>query len=155
MKKTEELCKEIEELIKETKLGRIHWEVKYQTTEYNDKSKKLVVEEDGEEWTVDECYTSYYCQHKGTDFLLITYEMIHTTPKKQKTTNLVFAPPLGIRYFDIHALLPYAIETDQMLVYHVHLLWSNILELKKANSEQLVMDVDERILTLEDDIKEK
>ena len=27
---------------------------------------------------------------------------------------MVFLPPLGIRYFDIHTLLPYAVEADQM-----------------------------------------
>ena len=101
-------------------------------------------------WTVDECYVSYYCEYKGSEFLMITYEMIHTAGAQTKTTNLVFMPPLGIRYFDVHALLPYAVETTNMLSYQVQSLWKQLLEMYKANPNSVSLDVSERVLTIED-----
>jgi gamma-glutamylcysteine synthetase len=83
---------------------------------------------------------------------MISYEMIHSRDEKKKTTNLIFLPPLGIRYFDIHALLPYAVEADQMLTYQVHMLWLAILEQKKANPDAVKLEVDERKLTIEDEM---
>ena len=81
---------------------------------------------------------------------MITYEMLHTAGDKVKTTNLVFLPPLGVRYFDIHTLLPYSVETTQMLTYQVHALWTLLLDMRKANQESVTMDVSERVLTIED-----
>ena len=150
MKKQEELVKQLTEMAKETKSGKLHWDIICQTTEYNAPESKPTVEEDGIKWTVDECYVSYHCEYKGKEFLMITYEMIHSAGDKVKTTNLVFLPPLGVRYFDIHTLLPYSVETSQMLTYQVHTLWNLLLEMRKANSEQVSMDVSERILTIED-----
>ena len=150
MKKQEELVKQLTEMAKETKSGKLHWDIICQTTEYNAPESKPTVEEDGIKWTVDECYVSYHCEYKGKEFLMITYEMIHSAGDKVKTTNLVFLPPLGVRYFDIHTLLPYSVETSQMLTYQVQTLWNLLLEMRKANSEQVSMDVSERILTIED-----
>lgn len=150
MKKTEELVKQLAELSKETKAGRILWDVKCQTTEYNDAETKPQVEEDGILYTVDECYVSYYCEYKGTEFLMITYEMLHTAGDAVKSTNLVFLPPLGIRYFDIHTLLPYAVENSNMLSYQVQSLWTQLLNMYKANPESVKLDVSERVLTIED-----
>jgi hypothetical protein len=153
MSKENELLRKLPELIKETKEGKIFWEVECQTTEYNaPEEKPVVTEEDGNEWTVDECYVSYHCEYKGSEFLMITYEMIHSRDDKKKTTNLIFLPPLGIRFFDIHSLLPYAVETDQMLTYQVHMLWLTILELKKAKPDAVQLEADERKLTIEDDL---
>ncbi len=125
-------------------------EIQCQTTEYNDAQKKPKTEEDGIVWDVDECYVSYYCEYKGKEFLMITYEMIHSTKIKTKTTNLVFLPPLGIRYFDIHTLLPYAVEASQMLTYQIHALWELLLTMYKANPSSVKLDVSERELTIED-----
>jgi hypothetical protein len=153
MSKEHELLRKLPELVKETNAGRIFWDVECQTTEYNAKEQKPVVtEEDGNEWTVDECYVSYHCEYKGSEFLMISYEMIHSRDEKKKTTNLIFLPPLGIRYFDIHSLLPYAVEADQMLTYQVHMLWLAILEQKKANPDAVNLEVDERKLTIEDEM---
>jgi hypothetical protein len=153
MSKENELLRKLPELVKETKAGKIFWDVECQTTEYNaPEEKPVVTEEDGNEWTVDECFVSYHCEYRGSEFLLITYEMIHSRDGKNKTTNLIFLPPLGIRFFDIHSLLPYAVEADQMLTYQVHLLWLAILELKKANPDAVNLAVDERKLTIEDDL---
>ncbi len=150
MKKQDELIKQLTELAKDTKVGKIHWNIDCQTTEYNDEDNKPKVEEDGVLWTVDECYVSYHCEYKGKDFLMITYEMIHTAGDKVKTTNLVFLPPLGIRYFDIHTLLPYTVEASQMLTYQIHTLWTMLLGMHKANPNSVSMNVSERVLTIED-----
>lgn len=151
MKKKEELLRDITNMIKETKAGNLSWDVKCQTTEYNPAEEKPMEEIDGINWTVDECYVSYYCMYHGEEFLMITYEMIHTNGSEQKTTNLVFLPPLGIRFFDVHSLLPYAVETDQVLSYEVHMLWLTLLELHKSNSGLVSFDAQERMLTIEDE----
>lgn len=90
MKKEDELLKELTDMVKETKKGQIKWKLSCQTTEYNDEAVKPTVTEDGITWTVDECYVSYECTYKGSDFVMITYEMIHTAGDKRQTTNLVF-----------------------------------------------------------------
>ena len=150
MKKEAELVKQLTDMAKDTKMGKIRWDVKCQTTEYNDAATKPQVEEDGILWTVDECYVSYHCEYKGTEFLMISYEMIHTADAQTKTTNLVFLPPLGIRYFDVHTLLPYAVETTNMLSYQVQSLWKQLLEMYKADPNSLNFEVSERVLTIED-----
>jgi hypothetical protein len=149
MKKQEELMRELSDMVKETKAGKLHWKIDCQTTEYNKAEEKPVVEEDGVSWTVDECYVSYFCEYKGQDFLMISYEMIHSAGTRKKTTNLIFLPPLGIRVFDIHTLLPYAVETSQVLAYDVHMLWLTILEEYRKNPDSITLNVDERKLTIE------
>lgn len=152
MKREDELLKQLTDMAKDTKAGKLRWEVKCQTTEYNDADSKPQVTEDDILWTVDECYVSYHCEYKGKEFLMITYEMIHTAGEKVKTTNLVFLPPLGIRYFDIHTLLPYAVENSNMISYQVQTLWTMLLEMYKANPASVDLDVSERVLTIEDEI---
>ena len=150
MKREDELLKQLMDMTTDTKVGKIRWDIKCQTTEYNDVASKPQVMEDAIAWTVDECYVSYYCEYKGKEFLMITYEMIHTAEDKVKTTNLIFLPPLGIRYFDIHTLLPYAVETSNMLSYQVQSLWNLLLDMYKKNPDSVALDVSERVLTIED-----
>ncbi len=150
MKKEAELVRQLADMLKDTKMGKIKWEVICQTTEYNDPESKPKTEEEGVLWTVDECYVSYHCMYKGEEFLMITYEMLHTSDSQTKTTNLVFLPPLGIRYFDVHTLLPYAVETTNMLSYQVQTLWKLLLDMYKANPDSVKLDVSERVLTIED-----
>ena len=150
MKKTEELAKQLADMIKETKMGKLKWDVQCSTSEYNDVDKKLKVQEDGILWNVDECFVSYHCEYKGKEFLMITYEMIHSTKQKTKTMNLVFLPPLGIRYFDVQVLLPYSIETSQILTYQIHTLWELLLSMYKANPNSVKLDVSECTLTIEE-----
>jgi len=150
MKKQDELLKQLTEMVKDTKAGRLKWEIICQTTEYNNPDTKPQIEEEGTMWTVDECYVSYHCEYKGKEFLMITYEMMHTSKDAVKTTNLVFTPPLGIRYFDINTLLPYSVETNQMLTYQIKTLWEMLLAMYKANPESVKLDVSERVLTIED-----
>jgi len=150
MKKQDELLKQLTEMVKDTKAGRLKWEIICQTTEYNNPDTKPQIEEEGTMWTVDECYVSYHCEYKGKEFLMITYEMMHTSKDAVKTTNLVFTPPFGIRYFDINTLLPYSVETNQMLTYQIKTLWEMLLAMYKANPESVKLDVSERVLTIED-----
>ena len=90
MKKEDELLKELTDMVKETKKGQIKWKLSCQTTEYNDEAVKPTVTEDGITWTVDECYVSYECTYKGSDFVMITYEMIHTAGDKDRQPTLFF-----------------------------------------------------------------
>lgn len=152
MKKKNELMRELAELVKETKAGKIEWKVEVSTTEYNRPEDKVTIIDNGTSWTSDECFVSYYCKYKGEEFLMITYEMINSAGGKKKTTNLVFLPPLGVRVFDFHSLLPYAIEADQMLVYNVHMLWLTILEEQKRRPQLITIDANERKLTLDEDL---
>lgn len=150
MKKEDELLKCIPEMVKETKAGKLKWRITGQTTEYNDLKTKPTVQEEENLWVVDECYIEYLCEYKGKEFLMITYEMIHTCGNKKKTTNLIFMPPLGIRYFDIHTLLPYSINASQILTYSVHTLWLTLLETYKVRPEQVSIDMSPRTLTIDE-----
>ena len=151
MKKQSELLRDITEMVKDTKAGKMKWDVKCQTTEFNQEEEKPTVDEEGTVWIVDECYTSFYTEFRGEEFLMITYEMIHSAGSRKKTTSLVFLTPMGIRYLDIHTLLPYAVECDQMLSYQVHMLWLTLLEEHKKHPELIALDASERKLTIEDE----
>ena len=149
MTKKDELIRKLNDMTKETAAGRLKWKLTGQTTEYNDSSSKPQTEEDGRLWTVDECYISYECQYKGQDFVMITYEMIHNSEGESNSTNLVFLPPLGIRFFDINTLLPYAVEADKMLIFEIHNLWLMLLELAKKHSDNVELDMSPRELTID------
>ena len=149
MSKEESLLHEIRDMLKETKAGRLDWKVLCQTTEYNDENTKPTIVEDDITWIVDECYVSYECEYKGETFLMISYEMIHTAGDKRNTTNLVFLPPLGIRYFDINVLMPYAVEADNVLIYEVNQLWLTLLDMYKEHSEHVALDASPRELVIE------
>ena len=151
MKKKNELIRELTEMIKDTKAGKIQWKVDVSTTEYNRPEDKVTIVDNGTAWTSDECFVSYYCQYKGEEFLMITYEMINSAGAQKKTTNLVFLPPLGIRIFDLNVLLPYSVEADQMFTYNAHMLWLTILEEQKKRPELIHLDATERKLTLDED----
>lgn len=151
MKKEEELMRNLTDMARLTKEEKLSWKIIGQTTEYNDGDLKLKVEEAGAEWIVDECFVSYECQYKGNDFLMITYEMIHSNNEMKKSTNLVFMPPMGIRYFDLHTLLPYSIEASQILIYEIHQLWLLLLEMNKNGAQNISIDMSPRNLTIEDD----
>ena len=95
MKKEEQLLNDLTELIKETQKNKVDWKVDCQTTEYNDLQEKPVHEEEGERWIVDECFVSYECTHKGTDFLLITYEQIYKIPEAKMLEGMYIAAGVG------------------------------------------------------------
>lgn len=147
----EELLRDLKEMAKETKHGSMKWKVLCQTTEYNNTEQKPVVEEEGVKWQVDECYVLYQTTYKGKEFRMISYEMIHSTAQNKRTTNLIFLPPAGIRYFDVSVLLPYAVECDQMLAYEVHTLWLTLLEEHKKHPDLIELNAEPRELTIEDE----
>ncbi|MCD7708815.1 MAG: hypothetical protein LUI02_02950 [Clostridiales bacterium] len=145
MKKSEELMKKIGDLIKDTQAGKISWEVQCQTTEYDDASTKQIErDDDGTEWVVDECYVSYYCENKGEDFLMISYEKLYKNGDQVHSKNLVFTPPLGVRFFDVARLAEYAVDTDKMLAYNVHMLWITLMDLYKSAPDRIALSVSGR-----------
>ena len=150
MKKQEELLRELTELTAATKEGKVSWSLHVQTTEGNEPSEKPVEQENGSMWTVDECYVSFYCNNKGKEFCIITYEMIKTAGERQTTSNLVFCPPLGMRFFDLHTLMPYSVETSAVLLAQIHQLWQLLTELRRQNPERVEMKVEERQLSIDD-----
>ena len=155
MKKETELMRKLKELTKETKEKKLHWDVQYQTTEYNDVAGKPVEEENGEKWIVDECFVSYHCVYRGEEFLMITYEQFYTCGEKKKSCNLIFLPPDVIRFFDVDVLASYAVKADQMLVYEAHMLWLTILEAYKENQELVKLEVTPRELVLQSKMSER
>lgn len=148
--KQEELSKKMVELIAATKEGKIRWSVEMQTTETNDASQKPKEVENGIEWTVDECYVSYYCKYKGNDFCMITYELIKMGASKVISSNMVFLPPLGMRYFDLRVLLPYSIETSAVLLEQIHQLWVLLLNMYKTDKGSIYLNVSQGELIIED-----
>lgn len=136
--------KTLNDLVKATQAGELAWDILCQTTEYNDISQKPTKTVDGETWVVDECFVSYHCVQNNQEFLMITYENIHTCGEKQKTNNLIFLPPLGNRFFSLDTLAPYAVEAEQMLVYDVHLLWNAIMEQYRSNAGLVRLEVSRR-----------
>lgn len=148
--KQEELRHKLAELTGATKEGKIRWNVQVQTTEANDPAEKPVEIEKGVEWTVDECYVSYYCKYRGNEFCMITYELIKTAGDKVATSNLVFLPPLGVRYFDLHTLLPHSVEASAVLLEQIHQLWVLLLDMYKVDKGSIYLDVRPGKLTIED-----
>lgn len=146
IKQTDKFLIRMQELAKETGFERLKWDVIYSTSEYNDNSEKESEVIDGKSYIVDECFVSYHCIYHGDEFLMITYEKIYSGNNGDdvRSTNMIFTPPLGIRYFDLAALAPYAIETDQILLYNAHQLWELILDLKKKKPEMVDLKVESR-----------
>lgn len=148
--KQEALGRKLTELMEETKKGRVHWKVEVQTTEANDEADKPRETENGVEWVIDECYVSFYCKHKGAEFCMITYELIKTAGERATSSNMVFVPPLGIRYFDLHTLLPHSVETSAVLIEQIHRLWMLLLEMYKADEGSVDLKARAGMLTIED-----
>lgn len=148
--KQEQLCHKLAELMGATKEGKVRWNVEVQTTEANDSSDKPVELENGVEWTVDECYVSYYCKYHDAEFCMITYELIKTAGEKVISSNMVFLPPLGVRYFDLRTLLPHSIETSAVLLEQIHQLWVLLLDMYKVDKGSIYLDVRPGKLTIED-----
>ena len=157
MKKQEELYHEIAEMIKATKDGTLRWSVEVQTTEANPPEEKPVEEENGTAWTVDECYVSYYCKYRGREFCMITYEMIKTAKQagsgenRVTSSNMVFLPPLGLRFFDLHTLLPYSVEVSNVLLDAIHRLWVLLLDMYKTDKGSVYLNVSPGTLVIEDE----
>lgn len=151
MKKQEELFRELTELIKATKEGKIHWNLEVKTTEANDSAEKPVEEENGVKWVVDECYVSFYCKYNGKDFCMITYELLKESKDQVSSGNMVFLPPLGMRFFDLHTLLPYSVESSSVLLDQIHKLWVLLLDMYKTDKGSVYLEVHPGTLMIEDE----
>lgn len=117
----------LEHLYERTKEGKQHWNVEMKTSEYKEESEKPVVEADGKQWVVDECYTAYSCEEHGNEFVMITYENIETCGEEVRSTNMVFLPDPNVRYFDLDRLAQYAILPSQKLMETIHQLFTLLL----------------------------
>ncbi len=131
----------LEEMIHETKKGRLHWQVELQSTDELDDSVKHRITEDGREWIVDECFISFYCKFRGKDYLMITYEHIKRCQDTVRSDNLIFMPPLNIRYFDVGILSPYIIDANAVLLDKFHQLWLLLTSLQKQQDEHVSFKV--------------
>ena len=149
--KQEELCRKLTEMIAETKAEKLSWRLEVQTTEGNDVSEKPIEEEHGTKWTIDECYASYSCNYRGKEFCMITYELLKKSGDKERSSNLVFLPPDGIRFFDRHTLLPYSVEMSAVLADHIHQLWLLLMEKYKEKRPGVELIVRPGTLTIEDE----
>ena len=132
--KQEELCRKLTEMIAETKAQKLSWRLEVQTTEGNDASEKPIEEEHGTKWTIDECY-----------------ELLKKSGDKERSSNLVFLPPEGIRFFDLHTLLPYSVEMSAVLADHIHQLWLLLMEQYKEKCPGVELIVRPGTLTIEDE----
>ena len=81
---------------------------------------------------------------------MITYELIKNSGEKTATSNMVFLPPLGVRFFDLHVLLPHSVETSAVLLDQIHQLWVLLLEQYKVDRSSLYLDVRPGTLRIED-----
>lgn len=133
----------LEDLQKETEHGKLKWHLELATSEYREKDQKPVVHSEGEAWVVDECFVGYSCRFRGEDFAMITYERIETADTKVRTTNMVFAPPIAMRIFQLDELAPYAVDASAVLTDRIHKLWETLLNLYKQNSDRVSLDARE------------
>lgn len=147
--KPEELTQMLTRMRKDTQDGKLHWKLEVQTTEGNE--EKYTVEEEDSVWSVDECYTSFLCNYKGSEFCMITYEMIKKTGEEMRTVNYVFLPPLGVRLFSLHTLLPHSIEVNSVLISHIHALWESLMELAREGSSQVELRITEAVVNVQED----
>ena len=147
--RAEELLQTLTRMQKETKEGKLCWRLDVQTTEGNE--EKYTVEENGQTWTIDECYVSYDCKYMGKEFCMISYEMIRSAKDQVRTTNYVFLPPLGVRKFSLHTLLEYSVDADAVLVSHVHMLWELLMKLYRGGSSQVQFHISQADVNVEED----
>lgn len=148
--KPEELVQALMKMYKETQEGKLKWKLVVQTTEGNE--EKYTVQEDGQEWTVDECYVSYDCEYRGEEFCMISYEMIKNSGAQVRTMNYIFLPPLGVRLFSLHTLLEHSVKADAVLVSQVHALWVLLMQIAKKGSGQVELSVTQAYVSVEEDI---
>ncbi len=138
---TNNLSRQLEDMIKETGKNHLSWNMVIESTDDLDESIKEKLEDDGITWTVDECFVEYSCQWKGKDFCLISYEHVLSHEDKTRMNALVFLPPLGMRYFDINTLAPYAIKVDSVLANRVHILFETLMTHVRADDHTVSLRV--------------
>lgn len=128
-----QLANSLDEMVKDTTRGHLNWSMQIETTDDLDAALKERLEQDGTEWLVDECFVEYNCVWKGQDFCMISYEHVLSHDDQTHMTGLVFLPPLGMRFFDVAELAPYAVTSDAYLMSKVHTLWETLMELHRTD----------------------
>ena len=136
-----QLANSLDEMMKDTKRGHLSWSMQIETTDDLDASLKEKLEQDDVEWLVDECFVSYSCTWKGQDFCMISYEHVLTHENQTRMTCLIFLPPLGMRFFDVAELAPYAIESDAYLTSKVHMLWEQLMQQYRSGTGKVKIQV--------------
>lgn len=136
MMNARQLTNALDEMMKETKRGRLSWSMQIETTDDLDVSYKEQITQDGTDWLVDECFVEYSCTWKGQDFCMISYEHVLTHADQTRMTCLIFLPPLGMRFFDVAELAPYAIQADAIVSNKVHQLFEQLLELHRTDASR-------------------
>ena len=136
-----QLANSLDEMMKDTKRGHLNWSMQVETTDDLDASLKETLEQDGVEWLVDECFVEYACTWRGQDFCMISYEHVLTHADQTRMTCLIFLPPLGMRFFDVAELAPYAIENDAYVSNKVHLIFEMLLELYRTDPSRCRLSV--------------
>lgn len=67
---------------------------------------------------------------------MISYEHVLTHADQTRMTCLIFLPPLGMRFFDVAELAPYAIEADAYVSSKVHLLFEQLMVLYRTDASR-------------------
>ena len=136
-----QLANSLDEMMKDTKRGHLNWSMQVETTDDLDASLKETFEQDGVTWLVDECFVEYACTWRGQDFCMISYEHVLTHEDQTRMTCLIFLPPLGMRFFDVAELAPYAIENDAYVSNKVHQLFEMLLALYRTDPSRCRLSV--------------
>ena len=136
-----QLANSLDEMMKDTKRGHLNWSMQVETTDDLDASLKETFEQDGVTWLVDECFVEYACTWRGQDFCMISYEHVLTHEDQTRMTCLIFLPPLGMRFFDVAELAPYAIEADAYVSNKVHQLFEMLLALYRTDPSRCRLSV--------------
>lgn len=136
-----QLANSLDEMMKDTKRGHLNWSMQVETTDDLDASLKETLEQDGVTWLVDECFVEYACTWRGQDFCMISYEHVLTHEDQTRMTCLIFLPPLGMRFFDVAELAPYAIEADAYVSNKVHQLFEMLLALYRTDPSRCRLSV--------------
>lgn len=139
--KSSTLIKTIDELIAETKKGHLNWQIELQSTDELDDSHKQRATQNGVEWIIDECFTSFFCKCRGKEHLMVTYEQILRHESQVRSYNLVFLPPRSIHYFDVGVLSPYIIDADAVLLNRCHQLWTLVMDLYKKRDGHIFLKI--------------
>lgn len=135
------LTNQLNEMIKQTKEGHLNWIVEMETTEANPEGEKARVLEEGREWMVDECFTSFSCHYQNQEFCLITYEIIKQSAGKVRTVNMAFLPPAFQRMFDLNRLIEHTVEMDQTLALTIHQLWELLMQQRKEGKPGVLVKI--------------
>lgn len=133
MMNEKQLANMLDDMMKDTKRGNLNWKMQIEATDDLDDDLKKRFKKDGIEWVVDECFVEYTCTWRGNDFCMISYEHVLSFEDQTRMTCLIFLPPMGMRYFDVTELAPYAVNADAYLSSKVHILWETLMELFRTD----------------------